>query len=66
MTNVLPSHDRLDEYLQFKQLELLKYQCLAFDFLEGDVKVVTTKDCVGCATEECIEYIHALTICGKF
>ena len=51
--------------IQFKQLELLKYRCLAFGFLEGDVQVVTTKDCVGCATEECIEYIHALTIYGK-
>ena len=49
---------------QFKQLERMKYRCLAFGFFQDDVQVVTTKDCAGCPSEECIEYIHALTIYG--
>ena len=44
--------------VQFKQLEVQVFR------LQDDVEVVITKDCAGCPSEECIEYIHALTIYG--
>ena len=53
-------------FVQFKELEKMKYRCIAFGFFEDDVQVVTTTDCSSCISPRCIEYIRAITVVGMY